>query len=52
MEHFERNDSGGMFFCFRWILILFKREFCVEDLWNIWLVCVCVCVCVYVCVCA
>lgn len=37
MEHLERNESGGMFFCFRWILILFKREFRVDDLWHLWL---------------
>eukprot|EP00048_Salpingoeca_helianthica_P023602 m.25461 g.25461 ORF g.25461 m.25461 type:complete len:577 (+) comp8861_c1_seq1:2083-3813(+) len=37
MEHLDRNESGGMFFCFRWILILFKREFRIEHLWNIWL---------------
>lgn len=36
MEHFERQHSGDMFFCFRWLLILFKREFAVGTLWPVW----------------
>ncbi len=26
-DHLAANHSENMFFCFRWLLILFKREF-------------------------
>ncbi|KFD56521.1 hypothetical protein M514_02625, partial [Trichuris suis] len=35
-DYFHRNGSQNMFFCFRWILILFKREFSFEDIFLLW----------------
>lgn len=32
----ERTDSLNLFFCFRWILISFKREFKFEDVIKLW----------------
>ena len=32
----ESNDSSNMFFCFRWLLILFKREFSFSDVMRLW----------------
>lgn len=32
----ERTDSLNLFFCFRWILINFKREFKFEDVIKLW----------------
>jgi TBC1 domain family member 15 len=30
------HDSANMYFCFRWILILFKREFTFKDVMKLW----------------
>ncbi|KAK9897935.1 RabGAP/TBC [Cystobasidium minutum MCA 4210] len=35
-SHLEKTDSLNLFFCFRWILIAFKREFKLEDCLSIW----------------
>lgn len=35
-EYFELTDSSNMFCCFRWLLILFKREFPFEELKTLW----------------
>lgn len=35
-QHLEKTDSLNLFFCFRWILIAFKREFNFEDCLSIW----------------
>ena len=35
-QHLEKTDSLNLFFCFRWILIAFKREFQFEDCLSIW----------------
>lgn len=38
-RYLDRHDSGNMFFCFRWLLVLFKREFSQEDIMRLWEVC-------------
>lgn len=35
-HYLEKNDSSNMYFCFRWILILFKREFTFPDIMRLW----------------
>ncbi|KAG9038438.1 GTPase activating protein [Tulasnella sp. JGI-2019a] len=35
-KHFEKTDSLNLFFCFRWILIWFKREFVFDDVIKLW----------------
>jgi len=35
-RHLEKTDSLNLFFCFRWILIHFKREFPFEDVLRLW----------------
>lgn len=35
-NYLEKNDSSNMYFCFRWILILFKREFSFKEIKRIW----------------
>ncbi|XP_034243519.1 TBC1 domain family member 15 [Thrips palmi] len=35
-QYLDRHDSGNMFFCFRWLLVLFKREFSQEDIMRLW----------------
>ncbi|MBW0476358.1 hypothetical protein O181_016073 [Austropuccinia psidii MF-1] len=35
-RHFEMTDSLNLFFCFRWILISFKREFEFQDVLKVW----------------
>ncbi|KAI0362171.1 RabGAP/TBC [Trametes cingulata] len=35
-RHFEKTDGLNLFFCFRWILIAFKREFPFEDVLKLW----------------
>jgi len=35
-KHFEKTDSLNLFFCFRWILIAFKREFPFDDVLGLW----------------
>ncbi|XP_024081498.1 TBC1 domain family member 17-like [Cimex lectularius] len=32
----EERDSGNMFFCFRWLLVWFKREFNQEEIMSLW----------------
>ncbi|XP_069675162.1 TBC1 domain family member 15 isoform X2 [Periplaneta americana] len=34
--YLEQHDSGNMFFCFRWLLVLFKREFSYQDIMKLW----------------
>ncbi|PWN45168.1 RabGAP/TBC [Ceraceosorus guamensis] len=34
--HLERTDSLHLFFCFRWLLVLFKREFDFGDILKLW----------------
>lgn len=34
--HFEKTNSLNLFFCFRWILISFKREFEFHDVLKVW----------------
>lgn len=34
--HFEKTNSLNLFFCFRWILISFKREFDFQDVLKVW----------------
>lgn len=35
-SYLEQHDSSNMFFCFRWLLVLFKREFSNEDIMTLW----------------
>ncbi|TFK92109.1 RabGAP/TBC [Polyporus arcularius HHB13444] len=35
-RHLEKADGLNLFFCFRWILISFKREFSFEDVLRLW----------------
>lgn len=35
-EHFVQTDSSNMFCTFRWLLILFKREFEFDELKTLW----------------
>lgn len=35
-QYLDSNDSSNMYFCFRWILILFKREFTFYDCMRFW----------------
>ncbi|KAI8079327.1 rab-GTPase-TBC domain-containing protein [Thamnidium elegans] len=35
-KHFQRTDSGNFFFCFRWLLVWFKREFPWDDMLTLW----------------
>lgn len=35
-HYLNRQDSGNMFFCFRWLLVLFKREFTAVDIMKLW----------------
>lgn len=32
----EEHDSGNMYFCFRWLIINFKREFNFDDIMILW----------------
>jgi len=34
--YLEKHDSSNMFFCFRWLLVLFKREFSHHDIMRLW----------------
>ncbi|KAK1126256.1 hypothetical protein K0M31_004888 [Melipona bicolor] len=34
--YLNNHDSGNMFFCFRWLLVLFKREFNAVDIMKLW----------------
>lgn len=35
-NHLEKEDSSNFFFCFRWLLINFKREFNDTDILELW----------------
>lgn len=35
-RHFEKTDGLNLFFCFRWVLIAFKREFVFDDVLRLW----------------
>ncbi|KAF7322908.1 hypothetical protein HMN09_00070300 [Mycena chlorophos] len=35
-RHLEKTDALNLFFCFRWVLIAFKREFPFEDVLRLW----------------
>lgn len=41
--YLDQHDSGNMFFCFRWLLVLFKREFSHDDILPLWEVSVIFC---------
>ncbi|KAJ8721258.1 hypothetical protein PYW07_002033 [Mythimna separata] len=34
--HLAQKDSGNMYFCFRWLLVWFKREFSHRDIMRLW----------------
>ena len=38
--YLQEKESSNMYFCFRWILILFKREFSFPDIMKLWEVCI------------
>ncbi|OCT88929.1 TBC1 domain family member 15 [Xenopus laevis] len=35
-SYLESQDSGYLYFCFRWLLIKFKREFNFQDILRLW----------------
>ncbi|XP_046739904.1 TBC1 domain family member 15 isoform X2 [Diprion similis] len=35
-QYLDKHESGNMFFCFRWLLVLFKREFNANDILILW----------------
>ncbi|XP_003744067.2 TBC1 domain family member 17 [Galendromus occidentalis] len=35
-QYLDDHDSGNLYFCFRWLLIWFKREFAFEDTKRLW----------------
>ncbi|KAG0169620.1 GTPase activating protein [Apophysomyces sp. BC1034] len=35
-KHFEKTETTNLFFCFRWLLVWFKREFAWEDVIRLW----------------
>ncbi|KAF8559817.1 GTPase-activating protein gyp7 [Imleria badia] len=35
-RHFEKTEGLNLFFCFRWVLIAFKREFPFDDVLRLW----------------
>ncbi|KAF8321557.1 RabGAP/TBC [Clavulina sp. PMI_390] len=35
-RHFEKTESLNLFFCFRWVLIAFKREFPFDEVLRLW----------------
>ncbi|KAM4677913.1 TBC1 domain family member 15 [Discoglossus pictus] len=35
-SYLESQDSGYLYFCFRWLLIRFKREFSFQDILRVW----------------
>lgn len=35
-NHFKDHDSGNMYFCFRWLLVWFKREFNHTEILELW----------------
>uniref|UniRef100_A0A0R3RVK5 TBC1 domain family member 15 n=1 Tax=Elaeophora elaphi TaxID=1147741 RepID=A0A0R3RVK5_9BILA len=32
----QSHNSDDMYFCFRWVLVVFKREFCFDDIMRLW----------------
>lgn len=34
--YFKEHKSENMYFCFRWLLVWFKREFTNEDIYELW----------------
>uniref|UniRef100_A0AAR2IXZ3 Rab-GAP TBC domain-containing protein n=1 Tax=Pygocentrus nattereri TaxID=42514 RepID=A0AAR2IXZ3_PYGNA len=35
-DYLDSQDSGSLCFCFRWLLIWYKREFSFEDILSLW----------------
>lgn len=35
-NYLESHNSDDMYFCFRWVLVAFKREFCFDDIMRLW----------------
>ena len=35
-SYLDTKDSGNLYFCFRWLLIWFKREFAFNEVMRIW----------------
>ncbi|XP_074662893.1 TBC1 domain family member 15-like [Tubulanus polymorphus] len=35
-NHLESHESSNMYFCFRWLLIMFKREFSFPQIMRLW----------------
>lgn len=35
-DHLQATGSDNMFFCFRWLLVWFKREFSQDDILTLW----------------
>ena len=35
-QHLQKTDSGNFFFCFRWLLVWYKREFAWKDMMTLW----------------
>ncbi|XP_028175648.1 TBC1 domain family member 15 isoform X3 [Ostrinia furnacalis] len=35
-QHLAQKDSANMYFCFRWLLVWFKREFSHGDIMRLW----------------
>ncbi|VDO52605.1 unnamed protein product [Onchocerca flexuosa] len=35
-NYLESHNSDDMYFCFRWVLVVFKREFCFDDIMRLW----------------
>lgn len=35
-NYLKKSDSDNMFFCFRWLLVWFKREFTHDDILELW----------------
>nr|XP_022906269.1 TBC1 domain family member 15-like isoform X2 [Onthophagus taurus] len=36
LNYLDTHESGNMFFCFRWLLVWFKRELEMEDVMRLW----------------
>ena len=32
----EEKDCNNLYFCFRWLLVHFKREFSYDDIMSVW----------------
>lgn len=35
-SYLDQKESGNLFFCFRWLLVWFKREFSHQDIMTLW----------------